>query len=131
MRLPRPSSPVGIAILANVAVIALALIALAVQSCTRASAQSASDCLAFGPAPGVLTQSWVVGNPPAGLAPGSSYVVSLSDGEAEIAGVSLGGSEILLTIPVPSAQLPAGGIGVNLVQINGQWQQLGCPAIGN
>jgi hypothetical protein len=109
---------------------ASALAAIAVQSCSsRVIAQSPSACVTFGSTPGALTQTWVVGNPPSGMTPGS-YVVTLSDGEAEIAGVSLGGADTLLTIPLSATQLPAGGIGVNTVQIDGQWQQLDCPAIG-
>src|SRR6202000_759630 len=110
---------------ANIAILTIAagaaLLCFAAQGCHSLTAESVADCLPLGPTRGVLSQTWAVGKPPAGLTPGN-YVVTRSNGEAELAGVSLGGSATLITIPMPSAEMPAGGIGVNTVQIDGQWQ---------
>lgn len=125
-----PSSPFGIAFSACLGVIVAASIAAAVQGCHSLSAESETGCQQLGIDPGTLSQTWAIAGPPEALGTGT-YIVTLSSGEAEIAGVSLGGSELLITIPVPAEQIPAGGIGINTVQINGQWVQLGCPAITN
>lgn len=93
-------------------------------------AQSLTSCAQSGNVPDVLTQTWVIGNPPASVTPGI-YVVNLTDGEAEIAGVTLDGTgpREQLTIPVEAANLPANGIGVSTIATSAGLVQLGCPAI--
>jgi len=114
--------------IASVVCLGSAAVGITLQSCNGVAAQAGTGCQQLGHDVGTLSQTWAIANPPADLKTGA-YVVTLSNGDAEIAGISLGGSELLITIPVPAAQIPAGGIGINTVQINGQWVQLGCPAI--
>lgn len=122
-------TPMQLSIASGVCLVS-AIAGLAVESCRGVGAQAAVDCEPLGNQAGTFSQTWALLNAPSGFVPGS-YVVTLSNGEAELAGVSVGGSELLLTIPLPASQLPANGVGVNTVQIDGQWVQLGCPARTN